>query len=211
MILMVLFFNKGDCPMKKIFIFCTFMMGAGNALAAVTMCDHTVSCPKGTGLCLMYSGFIGCRENYWDEFYVNDYGFYSCRECESGYTLKIKNMTLTQKGIDCNVTYSECERDCAGCTNCVSDVSWSANGTGYEKKTTRTCDCNTCNATTYYRCAAGYWGVSKDGISGCKACPDSGTSAPGSKMQTECYLSAGGSRTDATGTYKFTSDCYYSN
>lgn len=138
----------------------------------------------------------------------------SCTKCPDGYTKKTKN-TGTLTGCLNAASYDTCEENCNGCSNCASDTAWSAAATGYEKKTTRTCNCNTCNATTAYRCAAGYYGSSTNGTSGCTRCPSSGgvygTSAAGSTTITACYIPANTAMTDGSGTYTFTSACYYTN
>ena len=138
--------------------------------------------------------------------------WYDCDSCMAGYTRK---STTAQMGGCGNARYYYCEENCTGCSNCTSDTTWSATGTaGYEKKVTRTCSCNTCNASTSYRCAAGYYGSSTNGTSGCARCPSSGgvygTSAAGSTAITSCYIPSGTSMTDSVGTYEYTSNCYYS-
>ena len=139
--------------------------------------------------------------------------WYDCNTCQDGYT---KKSTRAQMGGCGTTTYYYCEQNCTGCTNCTSDTSWSAGNTGYEKKVTRTCNCNTCSATTSYRCAAGYYGSSTNGTSGCTRCPSSGgvygTSVAGSTTITDCYIPAGDiSWTDDTGTYVCGEDSYYIN
>ncbi len=139
---------------------------------------------------------------------------YSCMNCPTGYT-RIQKTTGKLLGCSNEGTFYTCQENCNGCSNCASDTAWSAAGTGYEKKTTRTCNCNTCNATTAYRCAAGYYGSSTNGTSGCTRCPSSGgvygTSAAGSTTITACYIPANTTMTDGSGTYTFTSACYYTN
>ncbi len=98
------------------------------------------------------------------------------------------------------------ESECSGCAaDCVS-VDWRNSNTGYQIKTTATCNCNTCERTSQYRCAPGYWGTSSNGTSGCTRCPESGASAAGTTSQTGCYVTSG---TDPNGDYSFTSNCYY--
>lgn len=127
-------------------------------------------------------------------------GGHYCSECDAGYK-------LTSSGL--------CSENCTGCTNCKSDANWSASGTGYQKKITRTCECNTCKATTIYRCAAGYYGSSSNGTSGCARCPSSGgvsgTSAVGSTTITLCYIPSGTTGSDSSGSYTYAGNCYYGN
>ncbi len=167
--------------------------------------DGTVSMP----------GCISMLSQCWETTSGIYSSWYTCNTCASGYTRTQTSATMMGCGTS---NYYYCKSNCTGCTNCTSDTSWSSVGTGYEKKVTRTCDCNTCNSSTLYRCAAGYYGSSTNGTSGCTRCPSSGgvygTSAAGSTAITSCYLPSGTtvSFSDSTGsgTAKYTSDCYYS-
>lgn len=136
----------------------------------------------------------------------------SCPFCNGGCT-KTQSSLTTSGGQ--TVKYYYCKENCVGCSNCTSDSDWSAHSTGYQKKTTRSCDCNTCNATTAYRCASGYYGTSTNGTSGCTRCPSSGgvygTSSAGSTVITACYLPSGTTGSDSTGAFTYTNNCYYSN
>jgi hypothetical protein len=135
--------------------------------------------------------------------------FYSCQTCANGYNIKSGN---TQNTGSCTFIYQDCEINCNGCENCISDTNWVAHATGYEKKVDRNCDCNTCNTTgTSYRCAADYYGTSTNGSTGCTACPESKSSAAGATAITSCYIPAGTTDEDTIGNYTYTSDCYYSN
>lgn len=107
--------------------------------------------------------------------------------------------------------------DCSdGCPDCES-TTWATHQTGYEKRTTATC--NTimcvCNKKTEYRCAVGYYGTTTNGTSGCTKCPSlngiSGTSNAGTTVITSCNIPAGSVGTDTTGTFTYTANCYYSN
>ena len=136
----------------------------------------------------------------------------TCTSCKSGYTRKEDTVRLSTGGTS---KYYYCEQNCTGCSNCTSDSDWSAGNTGYQKKTTRTCSCNTCNEITTYRCAPGYYGTSTNGTSGCTICPTAnsmtGTSAAGSTSQTSCYIPSDTSNNDSAGIFTFTENCYYSN
>ena len=103
-----------------------------------------------------------------------------------------------------NVTF--CCADCA--SGCSGETGWVAAATGYQKNTKKSCECGTCVETTAYRCAAGYYGSSSNGTSGCTKCPVPGTSVAGTTTKNGCYVSSG---TDAGGAYSYTSMCYYSN
>ena len=151
--------------------------------------------------------------NYTQYCYSGNTMVYNCTQCSAGY--KLDGGTVEVDGCSNAIQANGCILDCTGCSNCTSDTTWSATGTaGYEKKVTRTCSCNTCNASTSYRCAAGYYGSSTNGTSGCTRCPSSGgvygTSAAGSTAITSCYIPSGTSMTDSVGTYEYTSNCYYS-
>lgn len=100
---------------------------------------------------------------------------------------------------------------CTGCGLCVGR-DWYAISSGYEGRTIATCDCNTCNRTPQYRCAAGYYGVSNNGTAGCTHCPLSDSqSAAGSVSITSCYIPANVSDADTSGAYIYTGNCYYTN
>ena len=131
-----------------------------------------------------------------------------CRTCMSGYKSEFVGPISFS---DCTntISYQTCPTKCAGCTNCVSDSNFSSYSTGYQRKATRTCDCETCRTTYSYRCAAGYYGSSSNGTSGCSPCPSGGTSSAGTTSATGCYIPSGTTGSDATGTYKYTSNCYW--
>lgn len=191
------------------------------------LCDGALSQYQMTGLepsfDLTGSGrmtMTGCADDDYFQCWAYTQGsttnyvpWYTCSTCKSGYTRK---STRAQMGGCGQTTYYYCESNCIGCASCSSDTSWSSAGTGYEKKVTRTCDCDTCVVTaTAYRCAAGYYGSSTNGTSGCTRCPSSGgvygTCAAGSTAITSCYLPSGTSFSDSTGSGTYTGNCYYSN
>lgn len=129
------------------------------------------------------------------------------------------NRHCTSGLCSCNGEFPTCAGRCmencsGGCSNCTS-TQWASSGTGYETRTYATCDCKTCTKSTEYRCAAGYYGSSTNGTSGCTRCPSSGgiygTSAAGSTAITSCYIPSGTSMSDSTGTYTYTDNCYYTN
>ncbi|MDR0741492.1 MAG: hypothetical protein LBF28_01840 [Rickettsiales bacterium] len=133
-------------------------------------------------------------------------GYASCNTCNSGYTRINDGSSYTGS---CTFTYYYCNNDCTGCSDCTGDADWSAHSTGYQKKVTRSCNCNTCSSSTSYRCAAGYYGSSATGTSGCSPCPTGGTNNAGATAVTECYASTT-SGTDATGSWEYDQTCYYS-
>ena len=135
----------------------------------------------------------------------------SCDSCTNSKASRTKKETNI---IGCKGTYYFYTCECPLCTSCTSDKSWSSAGTGYEKKVTASCDCGECTKTTAYRCAAGYYGTSTNGSTGCTICPTSGgvggQSVAGSNSAiTSCYIPANTTLSDSTGTYQYTSNCYY--
>ena len=107
-----------------------------------------------------------------------------------------------------------------GCTDSVGD--WieigSPHNTGFIRRVITTyshsdnyyiCQEST---RTEYACAAGYYG---NGTTVCRLCPSfNGTAgAPdiGATSIPDCYIAAGTTFADSTGTYTYTRDCYYSN
>ena len=62
-----------------------------------------------------------------------------------------------------------------------------------------------------YRCANSYYGAPKNTTSGCTPCPEPGISyTPDNKTITMCFVSPKETLSDETGTYSFTTNCYYS-
>lgn len=90
---------------------------------------------------------------------------------------------------------------------------WTATGTGYEQQIETTTENETCTSSNItYRCAAGYYGTTTNGTSGCTKCPTPGTSTAGTNTSmTQCYIPAGTEMSDSSGTYIYTKNCYYSN
>lgn len=141
----------------------------------------------------------------------------SCLTCPSGHT---KTSKTTSTSSCPSISYDTCLMaggitipDCDGtCTNC-SSTNWVSNGIGAQKKTTATCNTATCMCmkSTSYRCASGYYGSGKT-VSGasspdCTACPNSGKSVACDNSDiTKCYATGG---SDASGTFSYTQNCYY--
>ena len=70
----------------------------------------------------------------------------------------------------------------------------------------------TANGTTYYACKPGYYLASGN----CVRCPSSGgvygtTPDNNTGGITSCYIPSGNSGSDATGSFTYTENCYYSN
>ncbi len=159
----------------------------------------------------------------------------SCQSCNPGYELVKSTDGITA----CSDTgdpkedgggvgsyyYTRCTKNCQA-SNCAS-TSWTALRTGYETRTYRSCSATgtsgTCNASTQYQCAAGYYAKSGSGSSlVCDPCPTwtgvyttsskttlvRGTSNAGATAITGCYVKPG-TYYDATGTFKTSGNCEY--
>lgn len=79
-------------------------------------------------------------------------------------------------------------------------------------------DCSCTVTETKFRCAAGYYGnatnkgTACETVTGCRKCPDGGTSKAGANtLITSCYIPANTEISDDTGTYIYTEDCKYTN
>ncbi len=93
-------------------------------------------------------------------------GVTTCILCPSGYTMLTKTTTVNCGSGTNTLQYKTCALTCTS-SNCKSDTSWSAAGTGYQQLATRSCsDSTTCKTTYSYRCAAGYYGSTTNGTSG---------------------------------------------
>ena len=176
------------------------------ANAAMSTCMQSFACSVGNCTVLNRAS-LNCI-SYHTTYYEPYGGIESCEICESGYARTERSLQLATA---CTATYYTCEEICNGCTNCVSDTSYSTVATGYESMVKRQCYCNTCSETYLFRCAAGYWGKSTNGTSGCKKCPTPGVSPAGATSATQCYVAAGVKMNDTTGVYVFTSAFYNSN
>lgn len=130
-----------------------------------------------------------------------------------------------EDGIWCVVQPGEtCREKCASCMGtptlvyctdfgCNPTYIWEASGIGYEVLRGYCEDGNMCSQLTFlYRCAAGYYGSPTSSLSGCTECPSPGTSVAGSNTsKTDCYIPANTQLTDSSGTFTYTTNCYYSN
>lgn len=189
-----------------------------------TNCTKT-TCPSDISMLPMLPTLYECALAGTKECYksgTQTYVFYPCLSCSGGLTLT--NVAFPQCGSS-NYIFKSC--DCV-CNNCDSDTVWTNLGTGYMKKVLRSCDCSsgtaTCETITNYQCAAGYYGSSINGTSGCGLCPTwketytspdltgvpRGTSLAGATAITGCYI-APGTYYDETGAFKISSNCPYTN
>ena len=103
---------------------------------------------------------------------------------------------------------------CTPATCKPTTTGWGSCGFGansyVECEATAECVGNFCMHGQNYRCVAGAYGnPSASNKTACAPCPSPGTSAAGSTSQSDCYIPAGTTGSDSTGTYKYTSNCYY--
>ncbi|MDE6478257.1 MAG: hypothetical protein K2L94_03340, partial [Alphaproteobacteria bacterium] len=140
------------------------------------------------------------------------HNYTECVTCPTNYQLTTASESAPPSGCSNTFTYKTCTcKSGVTCSNC-SDTTWAAYGTGYQRYIKRTCDCGTCNTSYQYRCAAGYYGTTYNGTSGCTRCPNNGNSAAGTTTQTGCYITSG---SDTNGVFVFetstgaTYQCHY--
>lgn len=186
--------------MKKLLVIFMTLLVIDDAKAGacrMDYCDSTEGKYSANYVSCLEPEVMGCLR---DEFVS------TCSSCQAGWELLY--VEARSPTSSCNYSYYTCKQICNGCSNCTSDASWIAHAPGYEKKTDRSCDCNTCGSTTSYRCAANYYGSSTNGAGGCTPCPSGGASGAGGTSITSCYISSGA---DASGGFIYTSNCYYAN
>ena len=208
--------KKGNRKMKKssLLIIPSIMMGIltipNTAFGLVTVCRQMACMPSDSSIEVRGINCATSTATCWGSD-TDKTGVESCMTCESGYTKVSKSTVLNCGGSTLNASYNTCLLTCTT-SNCKSDTSWSSYGTGYQRKANRSCsDSTTCKTTYSYRCAAGYYGSSSNGTSGCSPCPSGGTSSAGTTSATGCYIPSGTTGSDSTGTYKYTSNCYWKN
>ena len=145
--------------------------------------------------------------------------FCYCATEECDGNVSVYPVRFSGNDSDCIDGYHwESNKGCVVDKTCSSDCSsiWMASGAGYQSYENRHCSKVTGNCVTdgtSYRCAAGYYGSSSNGTSGCTRCPDLngvyGSSTAGSKYITSCYIPSNTVMSDATGSMVFTNNCYY--
>lgn len=214
-------------------LYATAVIGGGGTGTVITNKCSTVTCPSNpTSLPLYYieahctqrSATAKCIKKDSTTYYYKD-----CTSCNAGYTLKTVHAEMCADLMNTDNEWSggpdlkECRCVCNSCDNDY----WAAYSTGYQRRLARWCDCTsgtaTCKSKYEYQCAAGYYGTSSNGTSGCSLCPtwtgvytNSGkttlargtTKWAGSSKITSCYVAAG-TYYDATGTFKISDNCPY--
>lgn len=144
-------------------------------------------------------------------------GYYNDGVALPGFSLNTREIKIP----GCNLSFWECAYYyCDGYADigvCVDSTKWiQKSDKGYDIKYQRTCNAeNFCDEHAIYQCAAGYYGTSTNGISGCTRCPSSNgtdtTSVAGSTSITSCYIPSGTTFSDTSGSGIYTSHCYYKN
>ena len=212
--------KKGTGKMKKSFFLITYALWAivffatSTKLYAVTsadMCRLAACSPNDFGVIDVAENCQYIAATCLTDDNGNLFGITRCTACNPGYTLVQTTLGVTCKNLLHNLPFFTCVQTCTS-SNCKSDTSWSTLDTGYQQMVTRLCtDDTTCTEKYQYRCAAGYYGSSLDGVSGCTICPGDGTSVAGSTSKNNCYIPSGYQGSDSGGTYKYTSNCYWEN
>ena len=207
----------GGLYVKKILfsVFLFFMM-----VAPVLSACNWESCTPDTGK--MQNATPGLQAEYvdcildeykcYDNYYVK-----GCASCGGEYV----STEVTEKSLvaGCNVTYRKCVKNSAGggggedaCTGaeleecnrrCAAESDWTAieNVTGYQSRTLKECNKNTCDCkiSSYtYRCADNYYGTAvcslswNDGMqcTGCEKCPDVGDIYTDTDLKTKAQASS---------------------
>ena len=173
---------------------------------------------------------IACADDTLYQYETTIYGQDPTYYCKSDGTTHVttsygscvsgSGYVLTEETDKCsNITTYTCAQECTGCTACNSTV-WSDYKTGYQSAITATCNCNTCNRITKYRCAAGYYQLSGQLVNctsagvctGCTPCEETDmgtpTSPAGSTSSTACCIPSGTTGTDENGnSWKLTANC----
>ena len=200
--------NAGkETPEKVILCFKKYIYINGQTISGTTMADNLAGCADD------HHGEDGTTVYYRDTDWSG----------ANGESIAISNYALWSC---CNST---------SCTGYAEPRTYSQSGEGVIYYLPYKCaDTGTCTTTTngcYLRCNANYYsskGVSKkthtgtgapynsSSSLGCTLCStatgkDAAISPIGSTAITQCYLPSGYSETDTTGTWKFTSNCNYSN
>lgn len=117
---------------------------------------------------------------------------YSASSCPTGYRIadvSIGEYIHTSLPCCINVDYPSpmptvktCV--CGGCSDSCVDGPVESLGGGRLRKIQRRCNCNVCEETPQYHCAAGYYGPGTT----CTPCPPPGTSAEWSTTRDRCYI-----------------------
>lgn len=160
-----------------------------------------------------------CSKRYTDILYTDDCSHYvileKCLECVSGYYIQVTG-SVNSRYFTGGFDYTSCLPNESNCTasNCKSDTDWKPGNAGYLKKENRNCVGGKCTVVSgSYMCAAGYYGTSTNGTTGCTRCPSSGgvygLSDVDSADISYCYIPRGTKFSDSTGSGEYAADCYW--
>lgn len=161
----------------------------------------------------------------------------SCTSCKAGFEQKSTSFSTSQVCTSRQPFYYYCEAECTGCDNCDEYVGeWAeytptggmaATTAGYQYRDSQSCNMSTCacETTRSYRCAKGSYGyattTSSGGPTGCTRCPTLGSILTGdfvwgttdgagtASLITSCYIAAGSTFSDDTGSGIYPEDCPY--
>lgn len=226
--------------MKKILIpILAFVPIGANAVSLDMVGCVSATCPSDTSTAIVYymTSVSGVCSSYTTKcLYNSANGYYleyqSCTGgCNADY-LVLESQNLSDEsafGTVCGVSFTTTTRNICTCgtqcDSCGAGITplWFSPETGYQSQIEYSCGLTTeceCTQSTKYRCDAGYYGTASysqlTGYRGCTRCPSSGgvygTSTAGNGTEiTSCYIPTTSTLTDDTGSYQYTSNCYYSN
>ncbi len=183
--------------------------------------DKTVSCYNGTS-CTKKESCGSCSSGYTKTLQTLEcngttYSYYVCKGVVSGGGATVYP-GIVSPGIVVGPGYVVADGCSATDCNCNTwDWEKVDDNDKVEHKQTYTCNKNTnctCEYTTEYRCAKGYYGEPKSAkdTDNCEPCPavdgvSGTTAAAGKTKKTDCYIPSTVSLTDDIGTYKFSTQC----
>ncbi len=191
---------------KQIF---TFMIIAGmvNVAHAASNCiNYALSACNGQE---SVGSSWGCAVAVESSCWYDNYGnvgviVKTCPQCVAG-ARRVANTVDTS--ICTELTYYTCTCTTTGTTD------WADSATGYQSRKAHN---SSCEVVDVYRCAAGYYGKSTDGKTGCTRCPTGGgatvngsSSVYNNDSIVDCYLPSGTAFTNEIGAGKYGTSCYY--
>lgn len=192
-------------------------------------CEQTDPCEDRTGACVDIVREYRCADGYCGE--TSD-GKTGCKATR--YTKINTNCFITstfEGGCPDGVTNCKCEETGKNEVLCSTDdffatlPSWASDYNyicgeniwedvtiGYQRNQVFESKLGSClSYSLSYRCANSYYGAPRNTTSGCTPCPEPGISyTPDNKTITMCFVSPKETLSDETGTYSFTTNCYYS-
>lgn len=192
-------------------------------------CSLTVDSNCSTGFASYLSrtsGYASATTTKCYKIGANSYGkVISETSCKSGRTPREVTVATTTCSNGASIKYTVCECYCNNCTTSAwANVSGSST---HQSRTVGSCSCDTgtaqCTKKTEYRCRAGYYGSPSTSSSGCTKCTYTdgvaGTSDPdlideandkyGNDTRGTCWITAGASSSDGTGSYSYKQKCYF--